>query len=282
MMFRARAAHLTVATSAGGGSTRLPRARRLAGMLALGLSVLGALSAAPAHAMSDAPEAPQTAASDAALRIGNTADLVNAVTQGLPPAQLTPIAARSGCGPQGCDTFIGPLRIDRDHGTLFIDGQQRALKRADHGAVNGQDLPDIDWASPRAYAVQTAGRAWGTCIQFPHEGLGKSGSAQRWTSVVLVPGGRSRVPVQAQRFVGYWASCDALAAGPRVGEVLLTVVERSALGTASTSADAAPSAPLEAARYLCSATGCTRQADTTSVGVDSANGALIWPRRVAR
>lgn len=111
--------------------------------------------------------------------------------------------------------------------------------------------------------------------------LGKSGSAQRWTSVVLVPAGRPGVTVQAHRFVGYWASCDALAAGPRTGEVLLTVVERSAPTSASTSADAAPAAPLEAARYRCSATGCTRQTDAASVGLDSASGALIWLRRMA-
>lgn len=248
-------------------------------MLAFGLS---ALSAAPAQALSDAPEAPQPPSSDAGLRIANTAELVNAVTQGLPPAQLTPMAARSGCGPRGCDTFTGTLRIDRDHGSMYIEGQRRPLKRADHSAVNGQELPEIDWASPRAFAVQTAGRTWGTCLRFPHEGLGKSGSAQRWTSVVLVPAGRPGVTVQAHRFVGYWASCDALAAGSQAGKVVLTVVERSAPPPASTPADAPPAASLEAARYLCSATGCTRQPDAVSLGLDSASGALIWPGRMAR
>lgn len=248
-------------------------------MLAFGLS---ALSAAPTHALSDAPEAPQPAASDAGLRIANTAELVNAATQGLPPAQLTPMAARSGCGPRGCDTFIGPLRIDRDHGSLYIEGQRRPLSRADHAAVNRQDLPEIDWASPRAFAVETAGRAWGTCIRFSHQGLGMSGSAQRWTSVVLVPARRPGVTMQAHRFVGYWASCDALAAGSQTGAVVLTVVERLAAPSASTSANAPPAAPLEAARYLCSATGCTRQSGATSLGLDSASGALIWPRHMAR
>lgn len=82
MMFCAPVAHLAVATSAGGQSARLPLARRLAGVLAFGLralsalstvSALSALSAAPAQAMSDAPEAPQPAASNAGLRICNTA-----------------------------------------------------------------------------------------------------------------------------------------------------------------------------------------------------------------
>lgn len=79
MMFCAPVAHLAVATSAGGQSARLPLARRLAGVLAFGLralsalSTVSALSAAPAQAMSDAPEAPQPAASNAGLRICNTA-----------------------------------------------------------------------------------------------------------------------------------------------------------------------------------------------------------------
>jgi hypothetical protein len=249
--------------------------------------VLSALSLfasclAPVYAGSDAPQVMHAPSSPPERQINNTAELVGEMTLGMTPAILTAIPARGGCGPQGCDIFIGPVRIDRDHGTLHIDPKDRQLQRVDHGLADGLALPEIDWSSPQAFSVKTGGRVWGTCIRFPHEGVGKSGSAQRWTSVVLIPAGRRGVMVEAQRFVGYWASCNALVDGPHVGEVVMSVVERLSGDPDGASEAKADAAPLQVARYVCDASGCSRQPGPASVRRDSASGALFWSRSGAR
>ncbi len=176
------------------------------------------------------------------------------------PVTLKPLPQSRGCGPKGCDILVGALLIDLELGTLHDSATGRGWTRVDHGAANGLPFPDIDWTSPQAFNVGVGSMRWGTCLAFPHEGLGKSGTAQRWRSVVLVPAARPGVKVQAHRFTGYWATCEGLTTGSRPGEVVLPVVEAFTEGPsdAASEASSVPAWSLQEVRYLCKRNGCTR------------------------
>lgn len=152
------------------------------------------------------------------------------------------------------------MLIDLDLGTLREAATGRAWTRVDHGAANGLPFPDIDWTSPQAFNVGVGSMRWGTCLAFPHEGLGKSGTAQRWRSVMLVPAARPGAKVQVHRFTGYWATCEGLTAGSRPGEVVMPVVEAFTEGASDAASDASsvPAWSLQEVRYLCKRDGCTR------------------------
>ena len=179
------------------------RARRLAASGALAL-IVGALGLAGASA--DTGDA-----WDAALR------------RGCPAGALQPIPLLQGCGPTGCGTWLGPLFVSADGAGL----QRRAgqLLPLVNGPLPAADLPELNWTPLRAYTVRIgrgAGRStWGQCLEFTHSGLGNSGRAQRWRSVLLVANGST----SAQRVVGYQASCAALCSGPIAGEVMLPSVQ---------------------------------------------------------
>lgn len=185
---------------------------------------------------------------------------------GRQPVQLDAIKAQRGCGPDGCSaTFEGLSVMREDAGLRSAAGQ--ALDTQQHAPPGMPVLPELDADPLGAFRVSRDGRPWGACLEFAHTGLGKSGAAQRWTSIVLVP---DRAVV-AHRFIGYWAGCDSLAQGDTSGEVILTVVEPAAENTSE----------LRWASYHCDATRCALIVDpgVTAVVADHQTGALRIQRR---
>lgn len=216
-------------------------AGRAAGGL-LAAALLGGLGAARAEA--------------ASAVAGNTDELNALLRQDRAAVALRPLETQQGCGPAGCGVRLGGLAIDTEAGTLRRTGG-RALPWVVAGPVPAAELPEVNWEPLRGYAVQRAGRAWGQCIEFAHAGLGNSGRAQRWHTVVLVAdGGRS-----AHRFTGYWAACSALTQAPRAGSVLLPTVEPAQPGAVA----------LQVVWNRCDARRCTREVDPRRVEGDASS-----------
>ncbi|HEY1398108.1 hypothetical protein [Roseateles sp.] len=188
------------------------------------------------------------------------------------PAALDPIKTEGWCGPQGCFVDVGELRIDRDKGGFAKATGDRQIVLVEHKAMGGDALPDLDWTSTDAYRVTVRGQRWGTCMEFSHTGIGKSGVYQRWTSVVLVPFSGALPAGTAHRFVGYWAGCDSLQAAATQGQVVLPIVERNE--------PKAPK-PLRLVNHSCSAKGCDGQVDRREIDGDpsGADGALSMRAR---
>jgi hypothetical protein len=174
------------------------------------------------------------------------------------PAALEPIKTEGWCGPQGCFVDVGELRLDRDKGGFAKAPGGKQLVLVEHKTMGGDPLPDIDWTSTDAYRVALDGQRWGSCMEFTHTGIGKSGVYQRWTSVVLVPFSGGKPAGTAHRFVGYWAGCDSLQAAG-AGQVLLPVIERG---------EAKAAKPVRLVSYECSAKGCDGKVDERIVDGD--------------
>lgn len=203
------------------------------------------------------------ARADAAAQavLPDTAALSGLLLAGRPAVRLKPLAAVTGCGLAGCRVMLGGLFVDADTSRVHRS-RGPALHWAVDGPVLAADLPELSPAPLRGYTVWRGQQAWGQCLEFAHAGLGSSGRAQRWRSVVLVAaGGRS-----AQRVMGYQAACAALAAGPAPGEVQLPTVEVVAAGQPG----------LQIVWHRCSQRGCQRSADPRSIDgqPDSETGQL--------
>ena len=118
-------------------------------------------------------------------------------------------------------------------------------------------LPKVDWEVLGGYAINHSGKRWGTCLEFTHVGLGKSGSFQRWSSVFLIPWQDSKPGFIAYRFVGYWAGCDALSEGTKPGEVSLPTLEPLKEGG------------MQILWHSCTPQGCTTAKDNRKISEDS-------------
>jgi hypothetical protein len=133
--------------------------------------------------------------------------------------------------------------------------------------MGSEPLPDLDWTPTDAYRVTAGGQRWGTCMEFTHAGIGKSGVYQRWVSVVLVPFNGAQPAGTAHRFVGYWAGCDSLQAAASAGQVTLPVIEHG---------EPKAEKPLRLVKHQCTAKGCEGVIDLRAVNGDPAgpDGAL--------
>ena len=193
--------------------------------------------------------------------VTDTDTLSQALRQGRPAARLQPLAAVQGCGPAGCGVQLGGLFIDTEQGGLRR-ANGRPLPLAVDGPLAAAELPELNWTPLRAYAVRRGARPWGQCLEFAHAGLGSSGRAQRWRTLVLVAAGGQG----AQRVTGYQAACAALAQGRQAGEVMLPTVQPVAAG--------APA--LQIVWHRCTARGCERSVDERAVDgrADSEGGEL--------
>ncbi len=191
------------------------------------------------------------AASEGAGEVaGDTDQLIRVLRGASLPVELAALKMAQGCGPAGCIAALGGVVVDTEAGALRRAGGS-TLEWIVAGRIPVADLPEVNWAPLRGFRVRRAGRSWGVCIEFGHTGLGNSGRAQRWRTLVLVPAsGRS-----AHRFTGYRASCEALVRGAHSGEVALPIVELAQPGTAT----------LEIVWHRCDAQRCVREPDPRSV-----------------
>ncbi|OWV73001.1 hypothetical protein ATY77_08325 [Rhizobium sp. R634] len=187
----------------------------------------------------------------------NATELRNILSSSATAATSTEIHIESGCGPAGCMIEVEQLRIQRDKGFFEHDGKPLLL--IEHKPTVRWVLPEMDWTPIAAYKIDTGGQRWGTCLEFAHSGIGKSGVHQRWSSVVLVPFHGGKPVDAAHRFVGYWTGCDSLQVGEKPHQVVLPLVEPAATG-------ASPS--LCISQYLCNAQGCERREDPRQVHGD--------------
>lgn len=207
-----------------------------------------------------------TACSGEGITLSNARQLREFLTTGRPSVTAEASAAQRGCGPEGCRIDIGGVSIDREHGLLVgTENKHSILIRPQ---VAGE-LPELDWEPLGGFAVSVAGQHWGSCLEFSHAGLGKSGRYQRWTSVILVPWLNTYPGSIAYRFVGYWAGCDLILAGDKPGEIRMPVIQRQE------KPGAAPS--LQIVWHTCTALACQPNQDRRAVteDINSDAGALI-------
>lgn len=157
-----------------------------------------------------------------------------------------------------CSTHFENLTVLREREA--IQGKDgKPIRIEQHAPGNSKCLPEMDWDPLAGYKVISAGTRWGTCLEFSHAGLGKSGRYQRWTSLVLVPGKGAEPGLVAHRFVGYWATCASLAEGDKEGEVLLPIIEPIKIGHG----------PLHLVWYHCNTKRCIKIKDKRIVSGDS-------------
>jgi hypothetical protein len=160
--------------------------------------------------------------------------------------------------PALCSIDIDGLSILYERGVIQrAGGGQIRLIQHSPGDPN-KELPAMDWNPVRGFKVFRADRRWGTCLEFNHSGIGKSGHYQRWQSVVLVPWKGSRPGSVAHRFTGYWLDCNFLAEGNKAGEIILPIIEPTAAG----------SSRLHVVWQRCTAEHCIKIEDSRSVSGD--------------
>ena len=151
--------------------------------------------------------------------IGNATEWRDFLAQGRLVADLRPLVLDRGCGPSGCVIDVGEYTLDRDQGQIrSTDGHVISLKHFPTAAA----LPELDWEPLAAYEVRRGGMSWGVCMDMQHAGIGKSGSFQRWKSVVLLP--KNSIHWQGFRFVGYWIDCSSLSSPDEQGLLELGVL----------------------------------------------------------
>lgn len=203
---------------------------------------------------------------------GDAQDLRKVVMAELQPAIIETAFSERGCGPVGCSIDIDGLSILRERKMIQpSEGEDSEIRLKQHAPGGPKNLPEMDWEPIAGFKVFRAGRRWGTCIEFGHAGVGKSGRYQRWISVVLVPWKGSRPNSVAHRFVGYWAGCDSLAEGIRPGEIILPIIEPVATAASR----------LRIVLYHCIVERCIPIEDARSVNGDpnSESGALVINRK---
>ena len=153
----------------------------------------------------------------------NATELGALLKAGHEPVTLAEQRFERGCQGDVCSMVWQDLVFRAQPGGIRR-ASGRVLRLASPADDAKQPLPDLDWEPLAGYQVSVEGRPWGSCFELSHAGLGKSGTAQRWASVILVPQGRA----QAHRFVGYFTGCDALVQTAKPAEVALPMVSHAA------------------------------------------------------
>ena len=208
-------------------------------------------------------------AGPAALAAGptpTTAALRDILIEGHTPITLEAATVDRGCGPAGCTIDADGVSILRDRGVLKQTGGKAIPVRL----LSPGEAPALDWEPLDVFRVFGEGGYWGTCLEFSHAGIGKSGTMQRWVSVVLVPHHPPQRRIRAWRIVGYQTGCDALVALPGKPDTLsLPVIE-------ATAKDRKTPFGLHLVWHHCDARKCTTAIDPRPVGGDphGASGGL--------
>lgn len=241
---------------------RRPAARRRPALLAR-VALVCALACGWGQATAAAEAAPTSPDAHAGLgTAANATELSALLKAGREPVTLDEQRFERGCHGDLCSMSWQDLIFRTAPGGIR-HATGRALRLVSHGADAKRPLPDLDWEPLAGYQVSVSGRRWGSCFELSHAGLGKSGSAQRWTSVILVPQGRA----QAHRFVGYFSGCDALVQTAKRAEVALPMVSHAAA--------AAPG--WQVVWQVCGARSCRSLPDARQVQAvaDDPGGALV-------
>jgi len=198
--------------------------------------------------------------------VTNARDLRDQLMSGHRPAKIEAVSPERSCSATDCSVDVERLSIFRKSGVMQRTGGRR-IQLKQYGPIDAAELPEIDWDPIGSFRVFRSGKQWGTCLEFGHTGIGKSGRFQRWTSVVLVPWKGPRSKPVAFRFVGYWAGCDYLVDGAKAGEISLPTIESSATDGAH----------LSIVWHHCSLESCVKVKDPRIVNGDpgSESGALV-------
>ena len=209
-------------------------------------------------------------AGPAALAAGaaqTTAELRDLLIEGHTPVRLEAATVDRGCGPAGCTIDTDGVSILRDRGALKQTGGKAIPIRL----LSSGRAPDLDWEPLDVFRVFGERGYWGTCLEFSHAGIGKSGAWQRWTSIVLVPRNPPQPRSRAWRIVGYRTGCDALITHPDKPDTLsLPVVEVTTVDSRKTPFG------LQIVWHHCNARHCTTEIDPRPVRGDprGADGVL--------
>jgi len=201
--------------------------------------------------------------------------LAEALSERNAPARLEALPLRSGCTPAlcgpdqvenhdeptppGCTPMQCSVQVDRiewigDAQALRVVGGER-IDLFNAGAGPALELADQPFAAVRVGAAESP---WGVCLALSSAGLGQSGRAQRWITLVLAPYANGEPGRSATRLTGARASCEDLEQGADADEVLLPLVEPSDAGATG----------LLLQRYRCSLEGCRRDAEAMPVRVE--------------
>lgn len=198
----------------------------------------------------------------AALAAGaaqTTAELRQLLIEGHAPVTLEAATVDRGCGPAGCTIDTDGVSILRDSGAM----QQTGGKAIPIRLLSSGRAPELDWEPLDVFRVFGERGYWGTCFEFSHSGIGKSGAWQRWTSIVLVPRASLQQRIRAWRIVGYRTGCDALTTRPDKPDTLsLPVVEVTTVDSQKTPFG------LHIVWHHCNARRCTTEIDPRPVRGD--------------
>ncbi len=162
------------------------------------------------------------------------------------------LAREMGCTGSECVHRFESLAVSAG-GTRIRFANEKAI-RVPRRAQAGEVLRALHPLA--AYEIKDAsGRDLGACVEFTHGGTGRSGLAQRWTTIIWLPVKQtSRKERIAYRFFGYWAGCEFIDKSKSRNEIALTVIERKS--SQSTRNNRSPA--FEIVSYACSPVSCKR------------------------
>jgi hypothetical protein len=162
-------------------------------------------------------------------RLSNTRDLQDELMVRQHPAKIEAISSERSCSPTNCSIDIENISIFPEQGIIQKGGGD-IVRLKEYKLDQDMNLPEIDWDPIGSFKVFRDDKRWGTCLEFSHKGIGKSGRFQRWASVILIPLKKYKSKSVAYRFVGYWADCNLIANAKKSNEVLLPTIESYANG----------------------------------------------------
>ena len=140
------------------------------------------------------------------------------------PAILEPVRAEQSCNSEQCTVDVAQISIETRHGRMTIAGKYPVKTLLQAGSKKS-GLPAVNWTPIRQFMVTASHQPWGMCLEFSHQGVGSSGTYQRWATIVLIPWHRGKPQPLAYRFIGYRLRCDQLAEGTKVAEISLPTIE---------------------------------------------------------
>lgn len=173
---------------------------------------------------------------------------------GVDQVEYYELPAPDDCTPGHCSTRIDAVEWNGDASELAtLEGTRIPLRHASLGPELALDTEPL-----AAWRVRAEDQVWGLCMEFAHEGLGRSGHAQRWVTLLLVPYRDAAPAATAWRVTGYWAGCAALRRAASTHAVDLPLIEPASASTAG----------LMLTPYRCDPSGCAPAPESQALRVD--------------